>query len=195
VTTFCRDYSTSEKDLLLENLSAHVTALDFRAIESLKARYFRCVDTKDWRGLRSLYTDDAKFDGFAFDGSTPDTFVRGVADFLAGTTSVHHGFTCELVALGNGKVRGQWAMHDYVVWAPGSRGYKGTALPGQWGFEGYGHYEEEYVRTPDGWRFSFQRLTRLRVEVLTGPAREVSQASMRPATPYWMEIGTSNADA
>ena len=29
---------------------------------------------------------------------------------------------------------------------------------------GFGHYHETYVRTPEGWRISSTRLTRLRVE-------------------------------
>jgi hypothetical protein len=31
-------------------------------IKQLKARYFRCMDTKDFVGLRTVFADDATFD-------------------------------------------------------------------------------------------------------------------------------------
>jgi len=31
-------------------------------IKQLKARYFRFLDTKDWEGMRTIWTDDAVFD-------------------------------------------------------------------------------------------------------------------------------------
>ena len=31
-------------------------------IKQLKARYFRCMDTKDYTGLRAVFADDAVFD-------------------------------------------------------------------------------------------------------------------------------------
>ena len=33
--------------------------LDIEAIKQLKARYFRCMDTKDWDGFRDVFTVDA----------------------------------------------------------------------------------------------------------------------------------------
>ena len=33
-------------------------------------------------------------------------------------------------------------------------------------FVGFGHYEEEYARLPDGWRIASVRLTRLRFDAL-----------------------------
>ena len=32
--------------------------LDIEAIKSLKARYFRCMDCKDWDGLEQCFTED-----------------------------------------------------------------------------------------------------------------------------------------
>jgi hypothetical protein len=45
------------------NASDHLLAIE--QIKQLKARYFRCMDTKDWAGLRSVFCDDAVFDARA----------------------------------------------------------------------------------------------------------------------------------
>jgi len=31
---------------------------DIEAIKQLKARYFRTMDTKDWKAMRQVFTDD-----------------------------------------------------------------------------------------------------------------------------------------
>ena len=43
--------SQSDANLLLE-------FKETKAIETLKAKYFRLLDTKDWDGWRALFTDD-----------------------------------------------------------------------------------------------------------------------------------------
>lgn len=156
--------------------SSSPRALDPRdeaALRSLKARYFRAIDTQDWGLLLTVFTDDASFDGFAFEAPGPQGFVAGVSAYLAGVQSVHHGFTPEYRLVSDGIARGIWVMEDYLFWPPDSRGYKGISIPGQWGIRGFGHYEEEYLRAPDGWRISFMRLSRVRVEPLVGPGHEV----------------------
>jgi len=35
---------------------------DIEAIKQLKARYFRTMDTKDWDGMRTVFTDDVVMD-------------------------------------------------------------------------------------------------------------------------------------
>jgi hypothetical protein len=35
---------------------------DVEAIRRLKARYFRTMDTKDWAGMRQVFTDDVVID-------------------------------------------------------------------------------------------------------------------------------------
>jgi len=40
--------------------AAHTRAIE--EIKQLKARYFRCMDTKDWAGYLNVFTPDAKID-------------------------------------------------------------------------------------------------------------------------------------
>lgn len=70
-------------------------------------------------------------------------------------------------------------MNDYVTWEQDSRVYKNVPISGMYGISGYGLYEEEYLRTSGGWRISFSRLVRTRIDPLVGnssadPAYEFS---------------------
>lgn len=166
--------------------SSGISSADEAALRALKARYFRAVDAQDWSLLRTLFTEDARFEGFAFAAPGPDGFVDGVSSYLTGLVSVHHGFTPEYRGLTEDRVRGIWVMEDYLFWPPGTRGYKGVTVPGQWGIRGFGHYEEEYERSEQGWRISFMRLSRVRVEALAGPGYETPPYELTRRGDDWL---------
>ena len=126
------------------------------AIQILKARYFRAIDTKDWDLLASVLTEDVAIDvtddvpdGRPYTGS--DQFVATCAKVLRTATTVHHGHMPEITLVDDTTATGIWAMEDYVDW-----GADGGA------FRGYGHYHETYVRDGAEWRISSLRLTRIR---------------------------------
>ncbi len=45
---------------------------DIEAIRRLKAQYFRTMDTKDWEGMRQVFTDDVTVDTRATGGKRRD---------------------------------------------------------------------------------------------------------------------------
>ncbi|MFF4250672.1 nuclear transport factor 2 family protein [Streptomyces sp. NPDC001663] len=150
------------------------------AAYDLKARYFFYVDSQQWERLRGLFTDDARFEGFAFGGEGPDAFVRGVDGLLTGARSVHQGSLPRFRAQPDSLVRARWSMQDYLTWPPGSRSFRGNSSPDLSGIRGYGYYDEEYRRTPEGWRIAFLRLTRLRIDLLHGPHTEDISGALPP---------------
>jgi SnoaL-like domain len=129
---------------------------DILAIQMVKARYFRAIDTKDWDLLRSVLTEDVEIDVTDdVEGGQPytgrDRFVDICAKVLRDATTVHHGHMPEIVLTGPGAATGTWAMEDYVDWGEGRA------------FRGAGHYHERYQRDADGsWRIASLTLTRLR---------------------------------
>ncbi|KQV94137.1 MULTISPECIES: nuclear transport factor 2 family protein [unclassified Streptomyces] len=141
--------------------------LDIEAIKVLKARYFRYVDTKDWKSWRELFTEDARIN---IDGTdrTADEFLEFTSQALEGTFTVHHGYMPEIELMGDSTARGIWAMHDWAVFANGSV------------MRGWGHYHESYRRVGDEWRINELTLTRLRVDQAT---TDLSSAptSIRPS--------------
>jgi uncharacterized protein (TIGR02246 family) len=130
---------------------------DTQEIMQLKARYCRCVDTKDWAGYANCLTDDARLagDGGSVQNGREDV-VAFVSTALAHATTVHHVHTPEITFTGRDTATVIWPMNDYVE----------IPLPSGDPFvlRGYGHYHEEYVRTSDGWRVQSSTVKRLRVD-------------------------------
>ncbi len=128
---------------------------DIEAIKQLKARYFRLMDTKDWDGFASVFTDDVEIDMTGEGG----TVTHGVGEFLPflrenieHVTTAHHGHMPEIEITSPSTARGIWAMEDELWWPEGSPISH---------LHGYGHYHETYEKTPAGWRIKTLKLTRL----------------------------------
>ena len=133
---------------------------DIEAIKQVKARYFRCIDTKRWSDLRQQFTDDARFDGVNGEPPGPDEFVARNATRLGPAITVHQGHMPEIVLTSPTTARGIWSMFDWVEFPEPIEKGRGR---GYRGFVGYGHYEEEYRKVNGAWKISFLRLTRLRI--------------------------------
>lgn len=134
--------------------------LAIEAIKTLKARYFRYVDTKNWEGLRSVFAPEAKIEfPENFDEPfAPDPFVDMVAKSLASATSVHHGHMPEIEILSEDTAKGIWALYDILTFPEGDAGLAGVRQ-----IEGQGHYHETYRRIGGEWLIDTLRLTRLRL--------------------------------
>jgi hypothetical protein len=130
-----------------------------QAIERVKARYCRFVDTKRWNDWRALFVDElfADLGGATFNSA--DALLRFAQSGLEGSVSVHVVTMPEINLLDMTRARGTWAMTDYVE-------RKGSDPPV--GFRGYGHYDEDYIKVDGLWRISRLRITRLRIDPLAG---------------------------
>ena len=135
---------------------------DIEAIKRLKARYFRCLDTRDWEGWGRVFATDAVLEVPEAEvvEHGREAIVASVSAALTGATTVHHGHMPEIELTGPDTATGIWAMFDYVEWPPSESGSRV-------GLQGYGHYREEYVREDGEWRIARTRLERLRVDPLT----------------------------
>ena len=139
-------------------------------IRRLKARYFRCVDEKDWDGLAAVFAPDAVFD-HSRGGSIRDPWtgewepplpaepilsvgrdaimarIRGVVEELR---TVHQGFMPEIEIVDDRSATGIWAMSDQLY-----------DRAGRLILSGSGHYHESYERGPEGWVIKTTGLVRL----------------------------------
>lgn len=87
---------------------------DRTAIQELKARYFRFLDTKQWDSWRELFTDDTAF--YYDDGPVPtstepvennaDDFVEMVSKALKDAVTVHQGHMPEIQFVDDHNARG-----------------------------------------------------------------------------------------
>lgn len=134
-------------------------------IKTLKARYFRSMDTKDWDAFAGVFTADAAIDMSeelsAGPGRDPVVhgreqivaFVRGAIDSV---TTVHHGHMPEITVTSATTATGIWAMEDMLRWPEGAPIRT---------MHGFGHYHERYENVDGHWLIAEIRLTRLRVDV------------------------------
>ena len=129
---------------------------DVEAIKQLKARYFRTMDTKDWSGMRAVFTDDVVIDTTASGGAIvtgADEFLEFLRHALADTVTVHHGHMPEISLTSPTTATGVWALQDVILWPDGSR------------LHGYGHYHETYEMVDGEWRIKTSTLTRLHMDL------------------------------
>ncbi len=158
--------------------------VDLEQIRQLKARYFRHLDNKDWVRWREVFTADAVFNvpPLVIDVAGADSFVAAVSSNLAGSITVHHGHAPEIRLSDSANAVGVWVLNDYVEFPAGDD----RGMPS--GIRGYGHYQERYRRTDDGWRIAELRLSYLRIDPLLVPSTPQS-LEPQPTSEEWPTEG------
>lgn len=143
---------------LLERLAA------IEEIRSVKARYCRFLDTKDWDGFASLFTPDAEMDVREDTGNQPVTGIEAIVAQVRfavdHAVSSHRVHTPEITLDGPDNAHGVWAMQDRVVWQDGK-----SPIPGVASITGHGQYHESYVRGDGKWKIAALRLSRFHVDM------------------------------
>jgi uncharacterized protein (TIGR02246 family) len=136
--------------------------LAIEEIKQLKARYFRCMDTKDWAGFEAVFAPDATVDytppgADAADWSAAgrEKIVKFVRKVVEPAITVHHGHMPEVEVTSPTTARAIFAMEDLIWWPEGSR--RRT-------LHGWGHYHESYVKIAGKWLIKTLRLTRLHID-------------------------------
>lgn len=135
---------------------------DIEQIRTLKARYIRFGDTKQWEELAKLLTEDfaALFEiapRFSQDQprraeiSGRDLFINTWASALVGVTTMHNVYLPEITLISLTAANGTWGMHDLVK------------MP-KCVFEGWGHYHDHYVKENGVWMIKASRVTRIHAE-------------------------------
>ncbi|MET8406151.1 nuclear transport factor 2 family protein [Streptomyces sp900116325] len=141
-------------------MSEYQRLSDVEEIKKLKARYCRFVDTRNWYGLRSLFTDDAR-STLGGDDQSVDDFISLAREWLGDATSVHSVSMAEIEVTGLGTASGIWGMEDIVIFPV----HAGEAPKG---IHGWGHYLEEYRKMNGHWLIHRMDLHRLRLDPLEG---------------------------
>ena len=149
--------------------------LAIEEIKQLKGRYFRFLDTKDFKGLATVFAEDAWFDArnSARDGDGPDTLHQMLGDeywpkgreaiiaFISGRVgpqnTVHHGHCHEIEVKSETEAEGVIAMEDTNRRIENGREVRCL--------NGFGHYHETYVKRDGRWQIRTSRITRLRCDI------------------------------
>lgn len=118
--------------------------VEIRAIETLKYRYVRLIDLKEWDELETLFVDDATAtysDGkYAFDGR--DAIMAFLRDAMASTNMLtSHKVHQPEIALDGDRATATWALDDVVVHLDYNMTIRGAAF-----------YRDEYVKVDGEWK-------------------------------------------
>jgi ketosteroid isomerase-like protein len=136
---------------------------DWLAICETKARYCRCLDTKDWAGYADCFTEDLVLETPPAGNITHgrDAAVKKVRSLVETSKTTHHVHNPEMSFDDDGHAANViWAMQDRNSWSAEKR-----AQIGRGGHTGYGHYHERYRKCPDGrWRIQSQKLSYLQMD-------------------------------
>jgi hypothetical protein len=121
---------------------------DRLAIQDLIARYPLAVDGRDWDALDDLFTTDARIDFTAFGGPAGDlasikTFLR---DALGGFRRTQHMMGLPAITLDGDRAAARTSCTNPMI-IDNPDGSVGVWLIGLW-------YDDEFARTPEGWRFT-----------------------------------------
>ena len=137
--------------------------IDLEAIElikQLKARYFRFLDTADFDGLQTVFTEDAKayFKGgeyeFDLDGwdALRDFYQQS---FTPKKFGMHHGHHPEITVDGD-TATGIWYLQDIFINLEENYTLSGSAL-----------YDDKYVKLDGEWKIAYTGYKRLYEEIAT----------------------------
>ena len=145
-------------------MNAHEQLEASLAISRTKARYCRFLDTKNWDGYASLFTEDFELD--VSEGSSlpiirgRDAALRQIQSSIGNARTAHQVHTPEIEFIGDDEARVIWAMQDRVVFDAERAAKIGIA-----GLTGYGHYHQRYVREAGEWKIAASKLTRLHMDM------------------------------
>jgi 3-phenylpropionate/cinnamic acid dioxygenase small subunit len=116
-------------------------------IEQLLIRYCHAIDERDWDTYRSVYTADAVIDDIgAGPGNTVDQMVEFLPRALEGVVQIQHAVSTSRVEIDGDRAVAKTVCHCPVVLDTGG-GESELFFSGLW-------YDDELVRTPDGWKIS-----------------------------------------
>ena len=142
--------------------------LVYKAIENLKARYCRFMDTKQWEKWGELFSAAVVMD--VSDDVPPevgeaitkgrDTVVAQVRSFVGPAQTVHQVHSPEIELTSATTAKGVWAMSDVVIWPDAVT----PPVPGVNALKGFGHYHEQYQLIDGEWKICALKLTRLLIE-------------------------------
>lgn len=144
--------------------------VEIRAIETLKYRYVRLIDVKEWDELEKLFVPDATAtysDGkYAFEGR--DAIMGFLRDAMASTNMLtsHKVHQPEITLLEDDRATATWALDDVVVHLDYNVTIRGAAF-----------YHDSYVKVDGEWKIKHTGYERIYEEM--EPRAETTKITAR----------------
>ena len=126
---------------------------DRQDISDLLVRYATGIDRRDWPLFRTVFTDDCELD-YGEIGTWHG--VDAVTDFMDTTHAMAghtlHRLTNQAITLDGDNASARTYIDAVIMFGDNQSGVNA------WGF-----YDDEIVRTADGWRIARRRFTQVRI--------------------------------
>jgi 3-phenylpropionate/cinnamic acid dioxygenase small subunit len=126
---------------------------DRQDISDLLVRYATGIDRRDWPLFRNVFTDDCELD-YGEIGTWQG--VDAVTDFMDTTHAMAghtlHRLTNQAITLDGDNASARTYIDAVIMFGDNQSGVNA------WGF-----YDDEIVRTGDGWRIARRRFTQVRI--------------------------------
>ena len=118
--------------------------LEIEKIKQMKGRYFRMLDTNDWDGLGTTFSDDciSSYSDGAHSYQGREAIIEFLSSSMSGDKfiSMHHGHTPEITITSETTATGIWYLQDMLVFVDSNTRLYGAGI-----------YADEYVRVDDEW--------------------------------------------
>lgn len=123
-------------------------------ISEVLVRYATGIDRRDWALFRTCFTEDCEADyGDIGSWSGVDAMTEWMDQAHAPAGPSLHRITNQAVEVDGDRATSR-SYVDAMILAP----------DGQHGNRAHGYYDDELVRTPDGWKIARRRTTIIRLE-------------------------------
>ena len=122
-------------------------------------RYATGIDRRDWTLFRSIFTDDCELDYGeigAWKGADAVTEFMQQAHALAGHTM--HRLTNQVITVDGDSAQARTYVDALIMLADNNSGVNAA-----------GFYDDEFVRTEQGWQIARRRFTQVRVAAVGDP--------------------------
>jgi 3-phenylpropionate/cinnamic acid dioxygenase small subunit len=127
-------------------------------IAAVLLRYATGIDRRDWQLFRSIFTEDCELDYGeigAWKGADAVTEFMRATHELAGHTM--HRLTNQVIAVDGDTAVARTYVDALIMLADNSSGVNAA-----------GFYDDEFVRTEEGWQIARRRFTQVRVAAVGG---------------------------
>jgi 3-phenylpropionate/cinnamic acid dioxygenase small subunit len=129
---------------------------DRQDIADVLLRYATGIDRRDWALFRTAFTDDCELDyGEIGTWSGVDAVTKFMDDAHAMAGHTMHRLTNQAIAVDGDRAEARTYVDGLIMAADNGSGVNAV-----------GFYDDELVRTADGWRITRRRFTPVRVSVV-----------------------------
>ncbi|MBD0256580.1 MAG: nuclear transport factor 2 family protein [Cytophagales bacterium] len=142
---------------------------DIEKIRTLKARYCRLLDTKQWEAFGRLLTENVVLEFYDTAGKLQrkvegrEEVMRQMPAYFKHAQTVHQVKHHEIELQTSTTATAIWAVEDIVTFFDPVRSPSAV-------IHGFGYYHERYEKSAGEWRIAGYRLERLKLDYTPWPA-------------------------